>query len=206
MTLHGPAEERPADMARLMALLPRGDSRRLSDNELALVVSAVAKAVWVRPGNRRFLEDVSQDVVLEALVSRAQTPNFLAEFGDIIPWVKRRVEAGLVHERKELEDRPDQAAGIVTVLQAPNANTNPAAAVELEELVRVIERTKATLPLAQRQVLDVIRRQHCTRADAALILGRSESTVKNQLNSAIKHMTKGINDYLDSGSGQEPHP
>jgi DNA-directed RNA polymerase specialized sigma24 family protein len=169
-------------------------------------VAAIAKAVWVRPQNRKFLEDVSQDVVLDALTSRAEDPNFLAEFDEIIPWVKRRVEAGVVRARKEIEDRPDQAAGIVTALQAPRDDTNPAAGLELEEFAAVIERTRATLPLAQRQVLDLIRGEHCTRAGAAQTLGRAENTVKNQLTSAIKHMTKGIQDYLASGPGQEPQP
>jgi len=187
-------------------LLPRGDSRRLSDNELAIVVAAIAKAVWVRPQNRKFLEDVSQDVVLDALTCRAETPSFLGEFDEIIPWVKRRVEAGVVRARKAAEDPTDKAAGIVTELQAPRSDTNPAAALELKELADVIERTQAMLPLAQRQVLDLIRGQHCTRAETAKILNRAENTVKNQLTTAIRHMNQGIPAYLASGPGQEPQP
>ena len=66
MRLYRPEQERPADAA-LTALLPPGESRRLPDTELSELVGRIAQAVPVRPQNRKFREDVIQDVVLEGL-------------------------------------------------------------------------------------------------------------------------------------------
>lgn len=202
MRLYRPEQERPADAA-LTALLPPGESRRLPDTELSELVGRIAQAVPVRPQNRKFREDVIQDVVLEGLRLRAEEPTFLSTFEEIVPWVKRAVAREEMKTRRDLIDRPDHADETVTALQAPRDDTNPAMLVEMEELAAVIRRTVARMSPARRQVLRLIREDKLDRPQAAMVLGKSESTIKNHLTLALADLHQATALYLDSGKEQE---
>ncbi len=205
MTLYHPDRERPEDAA-MRALLPKGESRRLADDELSKLVWDMAPLVWVWPQNRRFQEDAVGNVALELLTRRAEEPSILSTFDEIIPWVKRSVEADIAKQRRVLEARPDQADATVTDRQAPRDDINPAAKVDVEELAGVAQRAVDLMPLARRQVVQLIRGEGLNRVQAAQVLHKAEKTVRNHLTLGLKDLRRAVEVYLESGIVEEPKP
>ncbi len=190
----------------MRALLPKGESRRIPDTELSRIVWDMAPLVWVWPQNKRFHEDAVGNVALELITRRAEDPGLLSAFDEIIPWVKRAVEADIARQRRALAVRPDQADSTVTALQAPRDDIDPAAKVDMEELAEVTQRAIDRMPHARRRAVQLIRGDGLNRLQAAHVLHKAEKTVRNNFTLGLRDLRRAVEAYLESGVVQEPKP
>src|SRR5258708_9326924 len=208
--IHEPDEDTTMSLDRpesisLERFLPPGPPRRLADGELSEVVRDVASAMVPR-GGKMDHEDAVQDLALEVLERRGTDPSFLEDSGKITKWVERGLDARDLKVRRRIKRLTKHAPDISALLH-PDRGMDTQARVDGSALLAVLRIAIAALPLAIRQVFHLIRLEGYTRVEAAEKLGRSESTVKNQMTEALKRLRAAVNGYFDSINGpKEPRP
>src|SRR5258708_9671107 len=196
--------DRP-DLEPLESYLPPGPPRRLDDDELSEHVARIARAMAPR-GGKMDHEDAVQDLALEVIERRGTDPSFLEDSGKITKWVERGLDARDLKVRRRIKRLTKHAPDIVALLH-PDRGMDTQARVDGSALLAVLRIAIAALPLAIRQVFHLIRLEGYTRVEAAEKLGRSESTVKNQMTEALKRLRAAVNGYFDSINGpKEPRP
>lgn len=202
MTLHRQPKDPFAEDVALEGLLPPGPPRRLADDELAALVEAVAMAT-VRRGSRARQVDIAHDLVLEVLSRRAEEPQFLANPAAIIPWVIRGVERASVKERRHVRWMEKHAPEIADAFNPYRERVEADVLVDEADLVEAIRRAINSLPSAMRQAFHLVREEGYSRSKAAELLGRSEFTVKRQMNDALRKLGAEYRRYTESANDKK---
>jgi len=136
-------------------------------------------------------EQASEDLTQESFMAAWQHIGQLRSGRALNGWMYRIASnASKLYWRKHKSDDAALSIDQLAVLKDP-AGDNPEKTEDYDQLARLADAV-ADLPIKLRQAVVLHYMQHLTIADAALIAGVRQGTLKSRLNRALKSLRKKI--------------
>lgn len=136
--------------------------------------------------NKSVAEDVISDVFLKIWINRAKLP----EVDNIRAYLNRMaINVSINYLRK---DRLQEAVLKKIFTDLPTSDNEAESRITANELKQVIDQAVQILPVQQKKVFELSRKDGLDRKAIAELLGLSENTVKNHLRLALHHVQEFI--------------
>jgi RNA polymerase sigma-70 factor, ECF subfamily len=191
------------EIENVMAKYAAGD-----DMQLGALYDLAAPAIFAfltrMARDRALAEDLTHDTFLRVHAARAS----YREGARVMPWmyaIARRLFLDTLRSRKREGPSLDAPNGGERRSDPGLVSDAPAAdeLVSAERLAARIEEVLATMPENQSTAFRLLKQEHMSVAEAAAILGTTQTTVKLRAHRAYEALRKGLGrDWLEPGEAR----
>lgn len=159
----------------------------------------IYNVVYRRIGDRETAKDIRQEVFLKAFKA---LPNFRGR-STFYSWIYR-IALNCVYDfkrqckRKKVIRFEELPLNADDVLRMTGSHPSPEKHLEEKELGRIIRKAVRKLPPGQRRVFNLRHRKELAIKEIAVLLNRSEGTIKTHLHNAHRRLQDMLRPYLQN--------